>query len=211
MAVKFKDIHFYYLNYEGYADRKIKMDNMLDSWGVTYSRISNNVDLPLRQDRIAVGHIKLLEQAISNNNFPFIIMDDDIKPINDIPENINIPEDTDIMFLGGSLCNSGGVKPNMYVTDYNDNFYRTYYMLGLTPALIPNLKSAQLLLKWIQDSLLTSEFLDIIVTMYSKEYVFLTPKDGPYFYQDNYNESVTKFLWQDNLNLLKNKQNEQNN
>jgi hypothetical protein len=199
MVINFKDIHFYYLNYEGYTDRRIEMDNMLDSWGVKYSRISNNVDLPLRQNRITIGHIKLLEQAITNNNFPFIITDDDIKPTTKIPENINIPKDTDIIFLGGSLYNCGGIKPDMYITHYDDDFYRTYYMLGLTPSLIPNLKSAQLLLKFLQDSLQTSEFCDIIITMHSKEYIYLTPKNGPYFYQNNYNESVTKFLWKDNL------------
>jgi hypothetical protein len=35
--------------------------------------------------------------------------------------------------------------------------------------------------------------------MHSKEYIYLTPKDGLYFYQDNYNTSVTKFLWKDHL------------
>ena len=199
MVINFKDINFYYLNYEGYTDRRIEMDNMLHDWGVTYNRISNNVDLPLRQNRITVGHIKLLKQAITNNSFPFIIMDDDIKPTTNLPENINIPKDTDIMFLGGSLYDCGGIKPNMYITHYNDDFYRVYYMLGLTPSLIPNLKSAQLLLNFLQNSLQTSEFFDIIITMYSKEHIYLTPKNGPYFYQNNYNEPVTKFLWKDNL------------
>ncbi len=199
MVINFKDIHFYYLNYEGYTDRRIKMDNMLNNWSVNYDRISNNIDLPLRQNRITVGHIKLLEQAITNDIFPFIIMDDDIKPINDFPKNINIPNNTDIIFLGGSLYNCGGIKPDMYITQYNDDFYRVYYMLGLTPSLVPNLKSAQLLLKFLQDSLHTNEFCDIIITMCSKEYIYLTPKNGPYFYQNNYNEPVTKFLWKDNI------------
>jgi hypothetical protein len=175
------------------------MDNMLNDWGVNYDRIPNNIDLPLRQDRITVGHIKLLEQAITNNIFPFIVMDDDIKPINDFPKDINIPNDTDIIFLGGSLYNCGGIKPDMYITQHNDDFYRVYYMLGLTPSLIPNLKSSQLLLKFLQDSLQTGEFCDIVITMHSKEYIYLTPKNGPYFYQNNYNEPVTKFLWKDNL------------
>lgn len=199
MVINFKDIHFYYLNYEGYADRRVVMDNMLNNWGVNYDRIPNNVDLPLRQNRITVGHIKLLEQAITNNIFPFVVMDDDIKPINDFPKDINIPNEADIIFLGGSLYNCGGIKPDMYITQHGDDFYRVYYMLGLTPSLIPNLKSAQLSLKFLQDSLQTGEFCDIIITMHSKEYIYLTPKNGPYFYQNNYNEPVTKFLWKDNL------------
>ena len=199
MVVNFKDIHFYYLNYEGYPDRKINMDNMLSSWEVPYTQIPNNAESPLRQNRITMGHIKLIEQAISNNIFPFIALDDDIKPIGNIPKVINVPEEATFIFLGGSLYNCGGIKPNMYITDYNDCFYRSYYMLSLTPTLIPNLESAQLMLNFLNQSLQTSEFCDIIITMHSKEYIYLTPKDGLYFYQDNYNTPVTKFLWKDHL------------
>ena len=53
--------------------------------------------------------------------------------------------------------------------------------------------------KFLQESLENSQFFDITVTMQSKELIYLTPKDGPYFYQDNYNEHVTKFLWEDSL------------
>jgi hypothetical protein len=199
MVVNFKDIHFYYLNYEGYPDRKINMDNMLSSWEVLYTQIPNNAESPLRQNRITMGHIKLIEQAISNNIFPFIVLDDDIKTIGNTPEVIDIPEEATFIFLGGSLYDCGGVKPNMYITDYNDHFYRSYYMLSLTPCLIPNLESAQLMLSFLNQSLQTSEFCDIIITMHSKEYIYLTPKDGLYFYQDNYNTPVTKFLWKDHL------------
>ena len=56
MVINFKDIHFYYLNYEGYPDRKINMDNMLSSWGVSYTQIPNNAESPLRQNRITAAH-----------------------------------------------------------------------------------------------------------------------------------------------------------
>lgn len=199
MVVNFKDIHFYYLNYEGYPHRKIVMDDMLNNLGLSYTRIPNNAESPLRQNRIVIGHIKLLEHAISNNMFPFITMDDDVKPINTLPDSINVPQEASFIFLGGSTYNCGGIKPNMYITDYNGDFYRSYYMLSLTPTLIPNLESAQLMLSFLNESLQTSEFCDIIIAMHSKKYIYLTPKDGLYFYQDNYNEPVTNFLWKDNL------------
>ena len=199
MVIKFKDIPFYYLNYEGYTDRRIKIETLFNNLDFKFTRIPNNVDLPLRQDRIATGHIKLLEYAIAQNIFPFIITDDDINLITTLPEYINIPEETDFIFLGGSLYECGGIKPNMYIENYNDDFYRSYYMLSLTPSLIPNLKSANIFLKFLKEALQTSQFCDITITMTSKELIYLTPKDGPYFFQDNYNESVTKFLWNDNL------------
>lgn len=200
LTIKLKDIPFYYLNYEGYTDRKIKIENFFNKLSFNYTRISNNVDLPLRQDRIAVGYIKQLEYALDQNIFPFICTDDDINIITNIPEYISIPKEADFIFLGGSLYECGGIKPNMYIEDYNELYYRSYYMLSLMPTLIPNIKSANILLDFLKVSLQTSQFCDITVTMDSKNLLYLTPKDGPYFYQDNYNESVTKFLWKDNLN-----------
>ena len=165
MGIKFKDIPFYYLNYEGYIERKIKIEALFNNLGFKYIRIPNNVDMPLRQDRIAIGHIKLIEYAIEQNIFPFIVTDDDINLIINLPESLDIPENADLIFLGGSLYECGGVKPNMFITDYNDSFYRVYYMLGITPVLIPNLKSAQILLKFLQDSLQNSDFCDIVITI----------------------------------------------
>ena len=72
-------------------------------------------------------------------------------------------------------------------------------MLSMHVTIIPNEKSANLFLENLNKSFELSEFLDLNLTMKSKELVFLTPKDGPYFYQDNYNDQVTKFKWQDNL------------
>lgn len=197
MDIKFKDIPFYYLNYEGYPDRKDKIEKLFSSLDLQYHRIPNNIKLDLRQDRISFGHIKLLMTAIEKNIFPFILMDDDINLIGSMPDSITIPDEADLIFLGGSLYDCGGIKPNMYIEEYNDIFYRSYYMLSLTPTLIPSLKSAKLMLDFLSNSLLNSQFCDVSITMKSKDLIYLTPKNGPYFYQDNYNEQVTKFLWEE--------------
>lgn len=200
MVINFKNIPFYYLNYKGYPNRKIIMDNMLQTLGVSYTAITNDIELPLRQDRISVGHIKLLKHAIDANIFPFILMEDDVALINNLPISINIPSEANFIFLGGSTYNCGGIKPDMHIKDYDNNFYRSYYMLAPYPTIVPNLESAQLMLDFLNQSLQTSEFSDIVIAIHSEKYVYLTPKDGLYFYQNNYNEPVTNFLWKDNLN-----------
>jgi len=197
MDVKLIDIPFYYLNYEGYTDRRNKIEALFNNLNLEYYRISNDIKLDLRQDRISFGQIKLICDAIEKNKFPFISIDDDMELIRPLPESINIPDECDFIFLGGSLYNCGGIKPNMEIKDFNNDFYRVYYMLSLTPCLIPNIKSAKLMMKFLIDSLSTNQFCDIAITMESKERVYLTPKNGPYFYQDNYNKEVTKFLWEE--------------
>jgi hypothetical protein len=197
MLLKLKDIPFYYLNFEGYTDRRISMENLIKSININALRISNSYKSDLRQDRIAFGIIKLLYTAIEIGNYPFIMMDDDIELIKDLPEFISIPDNKSVILLGGSLYETGGNKPNMRLQDYNQEYYRVYYMLSMHTMIVPNLEMANFLLQSIQQSLNNHQFLDMDLALKSKDTQYLTPKDGPYFYQNNYNESVTRFLWQD--------------
>lgn len=197
MLVKLTDIPFYYLNFEGYTERRTSMEKFLKSINVKNLRISNTYESDLRQDRIAFGIIKLLSTAIEIGKYPFIMMDDDIEPIKQLPEYISVSNQDSIILLGGSLYETGGYKPNMYLEDYDDLYYRVYYMLSMHTMVIPNLEIANLLLESINDSLNNHQFLDMDLSLKSKDILYLTPKDGPYFYQNNYNEPVTRFLWED--------------
>jgi hypothetical protein len=199
MDLNFKEIKFFYLNHVEYTDRKIKMDSFISELGLTATRIVNDSTLPLRQDRISIGFIKILNAVIEKNTFPSIICEDDIALIANFPTKINIPQNATIILLGGSTYESGGIKPKIHITNYDDNFYRVYHMLSSHAVLIPNLKSANFFLDILNSSLKTSEFHDVNLAMKSSEMLYLTPKNGPYFYQDNYNDQVTKFLWKDNL------------
>jgi hypothetical protein len=194
----FKDILFYYLNWEGYTGRRKEMERLIKIWGIKAIRIHNPTDPdPLRQNRICRGNIKTIQLILENNIFPCIIIDDDVQLITSIPETIELNNNADFILLGGSSYNCGGIKPNMYICDYDSIYYRVYYMLGLHAILIPNRKSASIFLELLNESLKLNEFLDIVITMQSKTLLFLTPKDGPYFYQNNYNEPFTRFLWKD--------------
>jgi hypothetical protein len=197
MLIKLKDIPFYYLNFEGYTERKANMEKLAESLNINALRISNSHQADLRQDRIAFGVIKLLHTAIEIGKYPFIMMDDDIEPIKDLPEFITIHDTESLILLGGSLYETGGYKPNMYLEEYNEEYYRIYYMLSMHTMVVSSINTANFLLESIQESLNTHEFLDVDLALRSKEKLYLTPKDGPYFYQNNYNEPITRFLWND--------------
>lgn len=195
MNILSKDIQYYYLNYDGYTDRRKKMELLISKLNINCIRVGNNVENPLRQNRISSGFINLLKLAILNNKFPFITMDDDVELIDKFPENINIPESADLIFLGGSLYECGGIKPTMYLKNYDNDYYRVYYMLSLHSMIVPTVQSAIFLIESVTKSLENNDFPDIGITMYSEYKCFLTPKDGPYFYQNNYNAQCTNFLW----------------
>lgn len=197
MLVNFKDIPFYYLNFDGYVERRYKMEALINSLGINAIRISNNAESDLRQNRIALGGIKMLSVAKEIGKYPFIIMDDDMELIKDLPESITIPENIDFIFLGGSLYETGGYKPNIKLENFNEEYYRVYYMLSTHCMIIPNERSTDIFLDSMKQSLESQQFLDFDMAMKSNDIIYLTPKDGPYFYQDNYNESVTRFLWKE--------------
>jgi len=197
MLVRLTEIPFYYLNFEGYTDRKVSMEKLLSSLNINNLRISNSYQSNLRQDRIAFGVTKLLNTAIEIGKYPFIMMDDDIQLIKELPESISIPDTESLILLGGSLYETGGYKPNMYLEEYNKEYYRIYYMLSMHTMVVPSPNTANFLLKSIEQSFNTHQFLDVDLALKSKERLYLTPKSGPYFYQDNYNEPVTRFLWED--------------
>jgi hypothetical protein len=45
------------------------------------------------------------------------------------------------------------------------------------------------------------QFLDLHLAKKSENLVFITPKDGPYFYQsDKHTQPITQFLWEEMLN-----------
>lgn len=197
MLIKIKDIPFYYLNFEGYTDRKKNMEALINHASINATRVPSTYKSNLRQNRISLGYLKLILTAIEFNQYPFIIMDDDMELIKDLPEYISIPDESSIIMLGGSLYETGGLKPNMYLENYNDEYYRVYYMLSMHTMVICDQESAYFLLESISKSLIDNQFLDMDLTLKSKDKLYLTPKDGPYFYQKNYNESVTKFLWKE--------------
>ena len=84
-------------------------------------------------------------------------------------ESSGIPEKADFIFLGGSLYECGGIKPSMYIEEYNNEFYRVYYMLSLHTTIVPNINSANILLDFLKSRIKygISEFLSVVYNGYT--------------------------------------------
>jgi hypothetical protein len=204
MLIHTKEIPFYYLNFEGYVDRKKNMESLINSLGINGTRVSSAYKSDLRQNRISLGVLKMLLTAIENNKYPFGTMDDDMALITDLPAAFSIPEESNVIMLGGSLYETGGVKPKMFIEDYNAEYYRVYYMLSMHSMIISDAPTAYFLVESVCSSLTNNQFLDVDLALKSKNKLYLTPKNGPFFYQQNYNEPVTRFLWSDVKNKITN-------
>jgi len=198
MKINSTDIHGYFINPDHFSHRLNDITNTINSLNLaSVTRIAFNDVFSVRNVTMSKAHIALIEKAISDNHFPFLLLEDDAMLINNFPIEFDIPDEAEIVYFGGSLYDCDGIKPNMYIENYDEKYYRVYNMLSAHAVLIPNLKCAELVIKIYNEAISVTNFNDIYLALYSNEHIFLTPKDGPYFYQNDFTSSVTKFLWSD--------------
>lgn len=198
--IKVKDIQVYYLNPDLFDHRKKMMDEFLTDTGFNYERVASNSSHPLRQTRICEGFIKLAKTAIKNNKYPFLVLEDDARLVVDLPETIIIPEEAKLIYWGISLWECGGAKPNLYISEHDNDYYRMHHSLGCHAILVPNKKGAEHFININKEAIEKGDYSDIYFAIDSGKELYLTPKDGPYFYQhDAHTQPITKFLWQDVL------------
>jgi hypothetical protein len=200
MVVTFKNIPAYYLNRDIFEDRRLNMEKMFSELEMQYKRIPSNTVLTPRQNGMSVDLITLIETAISDNSYPFLIFEDDAQIIIPPPKEIEYPDETDLIYLGSSLYNCGGKKPDLQIRYYNENYYRIYYSLAGHALMVCNESAANIVLKAFKKSLEFNEYTDLGLALASSKHIFLTPVEGPFFYQnDAHTIPVTRFLWKDNL------------
>jgi hypothetical protein len=198
VKVNVKDIPVYYLNPDFFEHRKKMMDEFLTNLGFNFERVPSNSTHKLRQTRICEGFIKVAEKGIEKDVYPFLILEDDARLVKNLPETINVPQEAKLIYWGISLWECGGVKPPLAISEYNDEYYRLYHSLGCHAILIPNKEGAEHFIKINKESISKSDYSDIWFAVDSGSELYLTPKDGPYIYQnDAHTEPITKFLWND--------------
>jgi hypothetical protein len=193
-----KNILTYYLNPDGFNERTQNLFNIFNNLELKNTiKIVSNPQPICKANNTTNAHIKVLNTAIENNAYPFLILEDDIKSIKTFSFDFDIPKECDIVYLGASLHNHESIKPNFYLTQYNDFFYRVYYVFTTHAIIINNKNFAIHYRNMCINSLKNCNPNDVDLSLSSKDYIALTPKNGPYFCQDGYNEELTRFLWSD--------------
>ena len=91
MKVNLKNLKIAYINVPRYPNRNQTMINMLEHYGLNYYRVEGS--MLENHDPIAKSHLIALEGN------PDIILEDDCLPFN-YREEIDIPDDADVVFLG---------------------------------------------------------------------------------------------------------------
>lgn len=195
-----KDVTAYSLNPEIYSNRTYYISTLKEmNIFKSVERICFKHVLTDRLRTIITAHLYALITAFDKNDFPLLLLEDDARLFNSLPENINIPEECSIVYWGGSLYNHGLV---MYIKEYNHEYYRVFNMLSAHAILIKDKIGWKIMMDAYTKALNDYIFNDVSLGVISNTEVFLTPKDGLYFYQEGIVENITKFLWKDHQNLL---------
>jgi hypothetical protein len=202
MKLVFKNIQAYYVHAEDFQDRTESLLLNLKKLGVKAStRIISNSEPVCKPNNVTKAHLKMIEKVIEQNEYPCLILEDDIRLIKELPLEFEVPDEADMIYLGGSLYNDE-FKPDLYITDYNDIFYRVYYMFTAHAIIIINEKIAIKYKEICEEVIKNCIPHDIPLALASKDFVVLSPKDGVYLYQDGYNQDITRFQWRDYENVL---------
>jgi hypothetical protein len=202
MNLVFKNLQAYYIHPENYEDRTEALLINLDRLGVKSStRIISNEKSDCKPNNITKAHLQMIEKVIEQNEYPCLILEDDIRFIKDLPLEFEVPDEADMIYIGGSMWNDE-FKPDLYITEYNDVFYRVCYMYSAHAIIIANEKTALKYKEICENVIKSCTPHDIPLALISKDFILLTPKDGLYLYQDGYNQDITRFQWKDYENIL---------
>ena len=184
MKINLDNIYYYFLT----CNNKIRRDHITNEFK-NYKLVEVNPIMDIGRNKSgASGFSKILDLACINqdNNKPFqpfAILEDDVKKNCDFPSDIEIPDDTDILYIGLSRC---GMNNNEAGTvcfkNINDNIIKIYNMLSLHGIIICSMRG----LLSIQKCMLEGYFKNIIWDIFTAQiqpYLNVYALKNPLVYQ----------------------------
>ena len=168
MKINLYNIYYYYLT----CNNKIRKDHITNEFK-NFKLIEVNPIMNIGKIKSgATGFSRILDQACINQdkNKPFqsfAIFEDDVKKFDEFPLEIEIPNDTDILYIGLSI--SGMNKSTWCNTvcsrTINDNIIRVYNMLAFHGIIVCSIRG----LLTLQKCMFESYFKNIIWDIYTAQ------------------------------------------
>ena len=129
MKVNLTDIPVYYVNLEGEDEKRKHTESMLKNLGFKYVHRFNAIR---HEAGRIIGCARSHYSILSTAKPPFIILEDDCALNKEFVPEIDLPEDTDCLYLGishwGRYMNHSG--PFVHTKGISDEFVRVYNMLA---------------------------------------------------------------------------------
>jgi len=185
MKLRLTDIPVIYINLDDQPERREQIEKSLNELGFkNVIRVSGFKD-PIGKRGCAYSHALALEEI----DPPFILLEDDCLPLNFV-DNIEIPDDTDALYLGisswGRMNSHSGPCVQWDEVDGYADLVRVYNMVGAHAILYLNSDYIDLCKRIAYHGYLISDHHDIGFADVQK-YYDVYACDNPMFYQTSSN------------------------
>ena len=167
MIIELKNLDYYYLTIPENIKRiehiksEFKHSNLIQINPVPYRNIRGNYSDKIKKLKSGItGFLRIIDivsQTCDNGNFkPFVILEDDVKKYRDFPDKIELPDNSDMCYIGLSrwgMANikSNGVKNSVCYTDVDNNIMRIYNMLSTHGFIVTSIRGLTSLQKCLME------------------------------------------------------------
>lgn len=170
MKINLDKIKIYYLTH----NNKIRKEHIINEFKNNKLYEINPIIHSSKNCSGSIGFSRILDLASKNQDrtLPFeafIILEDDVKKYREFPEIIEIPDDTDILYIGlsewGTIDTNLNANTKLYYDEINDDIIRIYNMLSLHGIIICSISGMLAL----QKCMLEGFFKDIIWDIFTAQ------------------------------------------
>lgn len=169
MRLELSNLTYYFLTH----NNNLRKTHMMEEFK-TFNLVEVNPSTLLseKQKSGASGVSRILDLACQTQDRtkpfkPFVILEDDIKKADDFPEHIEIPENTDILYIGlsswGMTDKNYGINNSVCYTNIDDNIIRIYNMLSSHGFIICSLRGLLSVQKCMMEVFINSDPWDIFL------------------------------------------------
>lgn len=187
MKINLKNIKIYFLTF----NNKLRKNNILENF-----KERNLIEVNPRKESSkmksgATGFSRVLDLAIQNQNRdekfqPFMILEDDVTKYRDFPDELEVPNDSDVLYIGLSNygVNSKGIAlKNFYYKNINEDLIKIYNMLSFHGSIITSFNGVLKIQKCLLEGYFKNSMWDIFIAQVQPYYNAYALKI-PLVYQD---------------------------
>ena len=193
MKIDLDNIKCYFL-----TCNELKKQNIKNEFS-KYNLVEVNPIMGISKFRSGVtGFLRIINKSIQKqkekNTFePFIILEDDVKKYRDFPNELEIPDDSDILYIGlskwGITTNPNqGVEGSVKYTSINKDIVKIYNMLSTHGMLICSIQGLFILQQCLMEDYMYDRHYDLSICQIQPYYNIYALKK-PLVYQSSYIEN----------------------
>jgi hypothetical protein len=189
MKIYLKNIKYYFLTCDTKGKRKEHIMDLFKGYNIT--EVNPVMDIGKYKSG-STGFLRMIDIGLRNQDTslpfqPFIVIEDDCSFYRELPQSIEIPNDSDIVYIGISTFGADPkiqCKRKVYMKEVTPEIVRVYNMLSTHGIMICSALGAAAITKSMMESYYINKPFDLPLT-YIQPYYNVYALKRPLVYQDS--------------------------